>query len=234
MSIATQLYRVQIHDLAIAQRLTRIQAIQALLGDDEQVQAAQRVLDDAEKALKPFQIRSRDLELEMEGIAQKIKLADENLYSGRIKNPKEMTEVQDEIAALQRHRSQLEGELLDAMIAIDEGQTSAAQARETLDAITASKGASNSDLLAERKQLATEIAAQETLRAEAATTVDAASLKIYDALRPRKAGRAVALLKGNSCAACGIEQTTMLAQQVWQGRELVYCGNCGRILAGSA
>jgi predicted nucleic acid-binding Zn-ribbon protein len=52
-------------------------------------------------------------------------------------------------------------------------------------------------------------------------------------MRPRKGGHPVALLQGNSCAACNIEQTSITIQQVWQGKTLVYCASCGRILAAT-
>jgi hypothetical protein len=233
-STATLLYRLQTLDLAIAQRRARIDEINTLLSSDERVIRAQHTLDEAEKALKPHQTRARDLDLEIKSIAQKIKLTDENLYSGNVKNPKEMTEMQEEIASLQRRQSQLEDELLETMMQTDEGQ---AKVNQALDALAQAKGtqaSTQADLLAEKERLEMEVAGFEAQRAQGAATIEAASLKVYEALRPRKGGRAVALLKNDSCGMCNIEQTSTIAQQVWQGKTLVYCASCGRILAGSA
>ena len=233
MSIATQLYRLQVIDLSIAQKRKRIQEIDALLSNDERLIAAQKSLDAADKTLKPWQTRARDLDLEIKSIAQKIKLTDDNLYSGKVKNPKEMTEMQEEIASLRRHQNQLEDELLEAMMKSDDGQAEVAAAQQTLADTQSEQASAHKELHAEKQRLEAELVGLEAQRAAGASGIDAASLKAYEALRPRKGGRAVALLKGSSCSACAIQQTTMMVQQVQMGKGLIYCASCGRILAES-
>lgn len=233
-STATLLYRLQALDIAITQRRTRIQQINTLLSSDERVLQAQKVLDEAEKTLKPIQTHARDLDLEIKTLAEKIKLTDDNLYSGKVKNPKEMSEMQEEIASLQRRQSQLEDELLDTMMKADEGQAEVANAQTALADANSAMASTQTDLLAEKGRLESELIGFEAQRVQGTATIDAESLKIYESLRPRKAGHPVALLQGNSCTACNIEQTSMDAQQVRQGKTLIYCSSCGRILAGSS
>ncbi len=61
----------------------------------------------------------------------------------------------------------------------------------------------------------------------------AALLPIYDALRPRKGGRAVAvLLEGGACSACRVAASPGKMASARDGDELAYCENCGRILLG--
>ena len=55
-------------------------------------------------------------------------------------------------------------------------------------------------------------------------------LQIYDGLRRDKKGRAVAVMKGKSCSACGYEVPSGLIARVKNGTDLVYCSNCLRIL----
>lgn len=233
-STATLLYRLQTIDLSISQRKTRIQEIDALLNSDERVAQAQQALEAAENALAPLQARARDLDLEIKSIAQKVKLTDEHLYSGKVKNPKEMTELQEEIAALQRHQSALEDDLLETMMQADDGKVVVSEAQAALEAAKAAQASSASELLAKKNLLEKELTELEAQREKAASVIDAAALQTYDALRPRKRGSAVALLNGNSCSMCNIEQTSVIVQQVWQGKSLVYCASCGRILAGTA
>jgi predicted nucleic acid-binding Zn-ribbon protein len=233
VSSATLLYRLQTLDLAITQRRARIQEIDALLSGDERVLRAQGALEEAEMTLKPLQTRSRDLDLEIKSVAQKIKLTDENLYSGKIKNPKEMSEMQEEIASLQRHQSQLEDELLEMMMRADDGQVLVASAKKALAEAKAAQTSDQSHLTGERGQLEDELAGLEAQRIEGASAIDADSLRAYEALRPRKGGHPVALLQGDSCTACNVEQTSIVTQQVWQGHSLVYCAICGRILAAT-
>jgi predicted nucleic acid-binding Zn-ribbon protein len=231
ISQATLLHRLQIVDLAIAQRRSRLAEIEALLGKDESVAQARKQLEAAENALKPWQIRGRDLDLEIKGVVQKIQTTDQHLYSGKVSNPKELTDMQEEIASLKRRQSQLEDSLLEAMLQTEEGQAVAAEAQQALSAAEAAWAGSQTDLIDEKKRLETQLIDLDAKRQEAAQPVDPANLKKYEAMRQKRRGQVVALLQGDSCTLCGVEQTSMNAQQVRQGHQIVVCESCGRILA---
>jgi predicted nucleic acid-binding Zn-ribbon protein len=231
ISQATLLHRLQTVDLAIAQRRSRLADIEALLGKDESVVQARGQLEAADKALKPWQIRSRDLDLEIKGVAQKILTTDQHLYSGKVNNPKELADMQEEIASLKRRQSQLEDSLLEAMLRAEEGQAAVVEAQQALSAAEAAWAGSQTDLIDERKRLEIQLVDLEAKRKVAAEPVDSANLAKYETLRPKRRGQVVALLQGDSCALCGVEQTSMNAQQVRQGHQMVLCESCGRILA---
>lgn len=231
VSQATFLYRLQTLDLTIVQRRARLKEIETALANNEQVAQAQRQLDAADQSLKPWQIRARDLDLEIKSLLQKIKETDERLYSGKVRNPKELQDLQSDIVSLKRRQSQLEDELLQAMLNSDEGQAAVAEAQKGLNQVKAIWAGAQHDLTDEKGRIERELTGLESQRKQAATAVDADTLKKYETLRAKKQGHAVALLVGDSCKTCGVEQTSMLAQQVRQGTQLVYCNNCGRILA---
>ena len=230
-SQAARLYKLQVIDLAIAHRRTRLAEIDAKLGKNEAVAQARLSLDAADKALKPWQTRARDLDLEIKGISEKIQTTDRSLYSGRISNPKELQDMQNELASLQRHKSQLEDEALDAMMKTEEAQAVVGEAQAVLDKAQALWAGSQVDLIDEKRRLEAEIADQGSKRQQAAAAVEHDSLTKYEALRIRKRGQAVAMLKGDSCSACGVEQTSQIATHVRQGTVLTYCASCGRLLA---
>jgi predicted nucleic acid-binding Zn-ribbon protein len=231
VSQASLLYRLQTLDLGIAQRRARLQEIEIVLGQDEAVRGARQRFEAADSALKPWQTRVRDLDLEIKSLAQKIQQTDRSLYSGKITNPKELQDMQEDIASLKRRQSQLEDELLEAMMKSEEGQTAVAEAQRQLNEAQAAWAGSQVDLLDEKQRLEKEVADWQAQRQQAAAAVDLASLSKYEALRPKKRGQAVALLKGDSCVLCGVEQTSRIVQQVRQGTQLIYCESCGRILA---
>jgi predicted nucleic acid-binding Zn-ribbon protein len=54
----------------------------------------------AQKTLTPLQSRARNLELEIQSTSEKIRLTDQQLYSGKVRNPKELQEMQQEIQSL--------------------------------------------------------------------------------------------------------------------------------------
>jgi len=233
-SQATFLYRLQTVDLAIVQRQNRLGEIEKVLGANDEVQAAQQQLQTADQSLAPWQTRSRNLDLEIKSIVQKIQSTEQSLYSGTVKNPKELRDMETEIDSLRRRQGQLEDEMLEAMVKVEDGQVAVADARQTLNDVQAKWAGSQTDLLDEKQRLESELEGLRGQRKQAAAAVEPASLTKYEALRPKKRGQAIALLQGDSCATCGVEQTSMIAQQVRQGTQLVLCASCGRILAASA
>jgi predicted nucleic acid-binding Zn-ribbon protein len=230
-SPATLLYRLQIVDQAIAQRRNRIKDINTALGQSEAVRQAQKQVDTVTAALKPWQARARDLDLEIKGIASKMKATEDNLYSGRVVAPKALQELQNEIAALKRSQSKLEDNLLEAMMNSEDGQASLDAANKLLNEAQALHAAAQVHLLAEKERLEAELPTLIAQRKDAAVSIDPNMLATYDALRPKKGGAAVALLKEGSCAACQVEQTSNIVQKVQQDKSLISCATCGRILA---
>ena len=68
----------------------------------------------------------------------------------------------------------------------------------------------------QRKLLATEVLAQELL--------------LYERLQKTRGGQAVAQVEGGRCLGCNMAIPTHQFQRARSGRDLVECGNCGRIL----
>src|SRR4051794_2767299 len=185
MILSQALYRLQTIDLAIAQKRTRLAEIDAILSKDETVASARKSLEAAEAVAKPWQTRTRDLDLEIKSVAQKIQTNDKTLYSGRVSNPKELQEMQEEIVALKRRQSQLEDELLDAMMHNEDSQAIVDEARQKLNDVQARWAGSQMDMLNEKQRLEKDVRDLEARRKEAAAAIDKASLTTYEQLRTR-------------------------------------------------
>jgi len=230
-SPATRLYRLQIVDQAITQHRSRLKDINTALVQNDAVEQARKQVASASAALKPWQVRTRDLDLEMKGLSEKTKIAEDSLYSGRITSPKALEDIQEEIASLKRHQSKLEDSVLDAMMHSDEGQSALDTAQATLDKMLTLHAHLQMTLRAEKERLDGEMPALDAQRKKAAEGIPPEALTAYDALRPKKGGRTVALLDDKSCTACGVEQTLNLVKKAQQEQTLTYCASCGRILA---
>jgi len=230
-SQATLLYRLQTTDLDLARHRTRLKEIDNLLNNDATIAQATEQLAAAEKALKPWQTRARDIDLEIKSIVDKMKTTDADLYSGRIRNPKALQELQEEIESLKRHQSQLEDGMLEAMLEVEAHQTEVSSAQQTLANARTALASQQVDLLDEQKRLQAEVAKREQQREHSASSIDQTALATYEKLRPRFRGQAVAVLHGEGCSMCGVDQTSMRLQQIRSGRTLVLCESCGRILA---
>jgi uncharacterized protein len=230
MTQAKALYRLQRLDLDLDARRSRVQAITALLEQDEALREAEAAVVSVEQSLRPEQTRATDLNLELKTIATQTAQLTDRLYGGTVSNPKELEDIQEKIAERKRRHAKIEDRLLETMIAIDDLQDSRRQAEAHLEHVRATRSSEHDALQDELRQLKVTIKRLKVEREAALEPVAADSLALYQALRPKKQGNVVAVLDGDSCTICGVEQTTTLVQRARQDRELVMCSSCGRIL----
>ena len=109
---ASTLYSVQSLELAIDKSRQRLEEIEQALANDEKVAACRATLDASDKAHTQARTHIKDLELEIASLAEKIQEVDKLLYSGRILNPKELQDRQNELESLKRRQKTLEDQLL--------------------------------------------------------------------------------------------------------------------------
>ncbi|MBN2472582.1 MAG: hypothetical protein JXN59_17785 [Anaerolineae bacterium] len=230
MNQAQALYQLQQLDQDISQRKSRLTEIDALLGENTRVQAAEQTLAQAESDLAPWRTLVANLDLEIKSVAAKTESTEQHLYSGAVSNPKEMQDMQEEIASLKRRRAKLEDEMLEAMIEVENGQAAVDESSSNLKAVVAHWNTSQGDLLAEQEKLTRDIAGLREQRATIKLEITPAAMERYKHMYRSKQGQVVAPLKDSNCQVCGVSQTSKTVQEARQARELVYCENCGRIL----
>lgn len=230
MSLAKELYQLQEIDLKILRNQKRLKEIAHAMADNEVVQSAQHAVESAENTLKPLRAKNKDLELEIQSNTTKSKATEQRLYSGNVKNPKELQEMQQEIASLKNRNEELEEQLLEVMMSIEDAESNLTEKQATLQNITQEWESQHTDLIQEKEQLETENTTLSAERDTFAETIAPDGLKTYDTLRTKKANKPVSRMDGRSCTICGIEQNTATQQEVRRGHMLIYCSNCGRIL----
>ena len=93
MSRAHSLYRLQEIDLALDNNHARLAEIQSILSDSEELQQAIENLAQAETTLKEIQAVLKSAEHAVESQRSKIEETEATLYSGLIKNPKELQDL---------------------------------------------------------------------------------------------------------------------------------------------
>lgn len=171
-------------------------------------------------------------EREIEQVNQRRKATDDLMFGGRIQSEKELDALRDELDMLRGKKSDLEEMLLEIM----EQQDDTASLVEALEERRAELSGQITDLEGARDHAATEIDAElverRAARAAAAAEVPPPLLKVYEDLRPRKNGVAVAKLQGRTCSGCRLELTAIELEELREGmREgLARCQQCARIL----
>jgi predicted nucleic acid-binding Zn-ribbon protein len=212
----------------------RLVEIDRLLGENEAVRQAQASLQEAKDRSAKWKAQQKDLELERQKLAAEAAAAENRLYSGKVHNPRELTDLQDKMSELGKRRESLEDPLIEAMLEAEQAEADITARQQALEKVLAKQASTMSSLNEER---ASSLAQLEQLRGEVDAQrkeIDLPSLQQYDTLRKQPRGIAVAKLsREGECTMCGVGLTTALRQQA-RHSETITCPTCGRILVYSA
>jgi predicted nucleic acid-binding Zn-ribbon protein len=230
MTKAELLLDLQDVDSVIDRLTRRLSEIKAALHETAELIAARSALRTADESVTYKRAHRKELDLADATLETRIKQADERLYSGTVRNPKELLDLQNDIASLKRQKNTLDDQLFAAMVALEEAETELKSCSDTLTSIDAEWRASQGDLATELTQLERDLAEKAVEQTEARAQLNAPDLAQYDQLRRRKGGVVVVEMEGSVCGACGVRVSAHIAQQVSQVDHLARCGNCERIL----
>ena len=230
MTQAETLYRFQEIEQHIAHRQKRLNEIAALLSNNQAITAAEKQVGDAQQSLQPLQTKVRNLELEIQSNSEKIRQTDDTLYSGRVRVPKEMQDMQQEILSLKKRNSELEDVLLETMLLVEGAEGVLKNSQISLEDVRSVWEKDHQHLLEEQTQLKSEVTQFRQKREDVLPDIAEESLKLYNTLKPRKNNQPVALLIEESCSACRVEQDRNVVAEARKAQKLIVCGSCGRIL----
>jgi predicted nucleic acid-binding Zn-ribbon protein len=229
MSQARVLYDLQQIDTEIRTKKQRLGEVLRLQKEPPALVAARETAAAADAELHRWRARHQDLTLEIASVADKAKRSEERLYSGSVKVPKELNDLQHEVEALGRRRAALEDEALKVMMAVDERQTTSGQAAAEVKRLAGEFNAAVATLKVEQQNLGVHLSKLIEKRGRQATLAQPALLKSYDQLIQEKRGLAVAGLRGSKCQGCQMTISGATIRAATEGK-LVRCDSCGRIL----
>lgn len=230
MSRAQQLYQLQTLDSELDKINQQLAGIAGQLGESEVLKKARVEAGAAEKTWRQAQATMQDLTLEVKSLAEKIAQQEKILYQGKALSAKEAANLQDEINSLKRRHSQREERLLEAMVGAEEAEAQLKRAQAELTVVEAGWQTDQEQLTQQQTALRARAVELKQHRPVIIKVIDPDDLEEYDDLRPRKAGRAVAMIKDGICLGCGVAASSSRIQHARADTELVYCGTCGRIL----
>jgi predicted nucleic acid-binding Zn-ribbon protein len=233
MSQTLSLYRLQMIDSQIDRTQLTLQGILKKLEDDATLQERRQQLEAAESRQRTTEQNRRAAEAAVADQRIKIEQTESSLYGGTIHNPKELQELQNDVASLKRQLAVLEDTLLEVMLAQDEIEKALRDAKAAFAAVQDQRMAQNQNLNLEQDQLQKELQKFATERAALADSISNESLGLYTQLRQDRRGVAVTTIKDASCAACGSNLTPALVQAARSSGQMARCPSCNRILYGS-
>lgn len=228
MSIANQLYQLQEVDLAIEANEQAQSQIVGQLGESKAVVRAQADLALEHQRLEELGHQQRSAEWEIDDLVAKLAIAQDKLYSGEIRNPKELASLQHEVDTLKARRDQLEDRALAVMEQVELATASVASKSSELKTLEAEWGNQQQQLSTEMEQLKTVLSELNHKRQLLLAKIDPEAVELYNELKKQK-GTAVAKVEQGICRGCRISLPITELQRA-RSESLVRCSSCGRIL----
>jgi uncharacterized protein len=230
MSRPFQLFRLQQLDSQMDTIQNRLHEIEIALSSDEAVRQASQAAEKAESALKQARKNLHQAEDNVHQQRLKIEQDESTLYGGRMHNPKELKDLENEVAALKRYRSVLEDRQLETMLAEEEAAAEAGSAQAALEQASAAFAQRSAELLQEQARLQRDLGRLVEERNAATGDIPADDLGLYSQLRQKRKGVAVAKVTDKACSACGSTLNSSLLNAAYSPNQLNLCSACGRIL----
>jgi hypothetical protein len=229
MTQVHQLYKLQEIDTEIREKKQRLGEVLQFLKGPEWLLRARAELETAATQLHTLQTQRNQLNLESQSLNNKTKASENRLYSGKVTNPKEMSDLQHEIGSLNKRTAVLEDEILEVMLLMEEAEAKKATADEAARKAEIRWQKESADLQRERDELAVRLNKLLEMRKGQASIIDTALFQEYDQLLKKKGGTAVVRVRVDMCLGC---RTTISANKVKEAKEgkKAYCGSCGRII----
>jgi hypothetical protein len=230
MMRTADLWRLQEIDSALDARRATIEDARARLGASEEVASARAELDERITRHRDGLAAQKDLELQADDLRSKIAPAEQKLYSGVIKNPKELADLQHDIELHKKQLSAIEDQDIEALSAVEASEREVSEARTRADALEQAWRDEQAELAERIERLTAEVAGYEAERRNSAADVEPGILRTYEHVRRAHHGRGVARLDRNLCLGCRISLPTSTVNKARAGNALVQCPNCERIL----
>jgi uncharacterized protein len=230
MSQSSNLYRLQQTDSQLDLAHVRLHEIELALSDNAALQQATDSLGAAEENIKVIQQSLHRAEVAVRDHRIKIEQSESMLYGGKVKNPKELQDLQNEVAALKRHLTVLEDRQLEFMMNLEEAEKSLKDASIALENARAKSSENQSRLRGEQSGLFIQVQRLGTERQAVASTIQSEDIDLYEQLRKQRRGFAVTRIADKTCAACGTTLTPAIIQSAHSPNQITRCPTCSRIL----
>jgi len=228
MSIVSQLFQLQEIDLELESNEQAYKHISSQIGESKEVIDTRNKLAEENKLLEEVIQQQHSVEWDIEDISGKLAKEEEKLYSGRISNPKELTDLQSEANMLKTRRSQLEEKAFEVMEQVENTTASHATLESQLKKLESEWQNKQKEFSIELERLKGVISGLKEKRQNMVADIDPQDIEVYQALKKLRR-TAVARVEQGMCQGCRIMLPVNEFREARTG-SMVRCGSCGRIL----
>ena len=228
-NLQSQLFGLQEIDTQLIHGQARLNKIAKEIQEPQAMADLRATIEEKSEKINQIQAKIKDTELQIGTLQDKYSRSSDLLYSGKVKNPKELEDLQTEIKGLERRNGDLEETLLIQMEALDAVETVERAAKDELMLLSEEHDKVVATLQKEQQTLATALKSLMGTRKKKAAAIDKSVLTKYQKLLKSKGGIGVAKINNNSCQGCHVSIPAGLTRKVQLGG-LETCPSCGRIM----
>ena len=200
---------------------SRLESDPVVVGKEEALAAAR-----AEQEAATERLHASDLERESH--RTRLRTREKELMSGRIRNPTELMQMNEEVQHMKARFAEEEDAELQLMEAVETAEEAVRLAGKELESERKRSAEENPELQIELEAFQAELADVEAERDKVWEQVPQIARDTFGRVRIRPA---VAEVSGTQCSSCRVTVTSSGMQTLRKGLDdLVRCENCGRIL----
>jgi predicted nucleic acid-binding Zn-ribbon protein len=230
MPAVRELLELQGIDVELAAGRRRLAQIAEVLADDQEVRALRAEAVRLTKAAEAVDGLQKERDEAIASLSARIEAAEAKLFGGTVTNPRELTDLQTDIAMLQRQRGEHEDALLEVLEEAEAAQKARRRAVGAYQKAKTEREGQTEALRTEQAALQATVAGQETARTACSERIPPAERGLYEQARKANGVRGAARMRNGTCENCRVGLPTRQAQEVRTSPNPVRCPSCGLIL----
>jgi predicted nucleic acid-binding Zn-ribbon protein len=233
MSRGAQLLELQQVEELLRQKIGAFKKIERALIEETPVARAKQAYEEAVRAERHARTQQNGLNFELQQLSDKIAAEEKKLYSGEIKNAKELVNLEVEVGMLKKQKDTLEGQVIVLMGDVDDLAKRVAIAKTDWERLEKETTAQVAMLREQQESLKKEIGRAKRKREGVLERIDVTDVEQFRYVQKIKGETlAVAQLTSGVCTACHVEVSAAKRSSIERptDNKLITCGNCGRIL----
>ena len=224
------LLNLQTLDRSISNLRKDLSDTEASISDDSTVVKAENIFQQISAAHQTVNKKQREIEREVQRLADRKNSIESKIYTGEINSPKELTALQSEVGNLSDLIDAKEEVLLARMEETERYDQGLEKATTQLEGAEINHQQKVADLKSRQQQLIDQLNAKEPAQQTAREMCSPNLLHIYDRVGKANKGIAIALVESDRCSECRLSIPKKLLETLKTAGEFVYCNSCGRIL----
>ena len=218
----------QLHQRAKALRDRLTSGPKTLAARKLALEAKQKALEEARKALQDEKVAVKKHEHHLQ--SQQSKSDDLRIKLNTVKKNEEYKAIQNQLALDKSHMEKTEGEILEAMVKVDEKtvvvHAAELEVKKLADEVAALAQQIEQHADAQKAQLAQ----LDKAIVDAESLIDEDQRDRYRRTVKQRGADALAAIEGGACSGCYVTVTHQMMNELINGHSLQFCMTCGRML----